>query len=100
MLAGGGGSPHVLARPTRRPAAASRATAQTDLNTPARASRSPRAGCTQGALVSDPRESSWGISIARKVHASEGARKVLVKHLAKLQTRGQELQSDFAYLDR
>lgn len=55
--------------------------------------------------MSDLREGSWGISGARKVRASAGvgvggARKVLLKHFAKLQKRSQQLQSDFVFLDR
>lgn len=53
-----------LSTATRKPAAAPLAAAQTDLNTPARAGRDPRAGCAQGALVSDPSEGNWGISSA------------------------------------
>lgn len=62
--AGGGCSPQVPARPTRKPAAAPRAAAQADLNTPARAGRVPRTGCAQGALKSDPGEGNGGISNA------------------------------------
>lgn len=53
------------------------------MNIPERAVDSARAGCAQGALVSDPREGKWGISSARKVRASAGPRKVLVKTLCK-----------------
>lgn len=83
----------VPVRPTRKPAAAPCAAAPNDLNTRERASGGPREGCAQGALVSDPREANWGISSARKVRVSAGARKVLVKHFAKLQKGSQELRT-------
>lgn len=62
--AGGGGPPRAPARPTRKPAAAPRAAAHPDLNTPARAGRVPRAGCARGALASDPRGGNGGLSSA------------------------------------
>lgn len=64
----------VPARLSGTPAPAAVAPAPNGLTLPARSSGGSRAGCAQGALVSDPGEGDRGVRSAWKVHASAGAR--------------------------